>query len=120
MGYASVGSVSIGGPYSVLGVARDTPSRRAIFVCEPRRESDERACATRFCRESPGWPIAVPRRRRTCRRCSSSSRAAGAKAASFDAGIQFALERVLVDPDFLLRVYRDPVGTRGSAAQRIR
>ena len=28
---------------------------------------------------------------------------------SFDAGIQFALERMLVDPDFLLRVYRDPV-----------
>ena len=27
---------------------------------------------------------------------------------SFDAGIQFALERMLVDPDFLLRVHRDP------------
>jgi hypothetical protein len=27
---------------------------------------------------------------------------------TFDAGIQMALERLLVDPDFLLRVYRDP------------
>ena len=27
---------------------------------------------------------------------------------SFEAGIQFALERMLVDPDFLLRVQRDP------------
>jgi hypothetical protein len=27
---------------------------------------------------------------------------------SFDAGIQFALERMLVDPDFLLRIYREP------------
>src|SRR5439155_1064209 len=26
---------------------------------------------------------------------------------SFDAGIQFALERMLVDPDFLLRVHHD-------------
>ena len=26
----------------------------------------------------------------------------------FRAGIQFALERMLVDPEFLLRVYRDP------------
>ena len=26
---------------------------------------------------------------------------------SFDAGIQFALERMLVDPDFLLRVHAD-------------
>jgi hypothetical protein len=30
---------------------------------------------------------------------------------SFDAGIQFALERMLVDPDFLLRVYREPTPT---------
>jgi len=34
---------------------------------------------------------------------------------SFDAGIQFALERALVDPDFLLRVYRDPPVARGTA-----
>ena len=27
---------------------------------------------------------------------------------SFDAGIQLALERLLVDPDFLLRIERDP------------
>ena len=35
---------------------------------------------------------------------------------SFDSGIQFALERMLVDPDFLLRVYRDP----GSAQLKLR
>ena len=27
---------------------------------------------------------------------------------TFETGVQFALERMLVDPDFLLRVYRDP------------
>jgi hypothetical protein len=32
---------------------------------------------------------------------------------SFDAGIQFALERLLVDPDFLLRVYRDSKQSEG-------
>ena len=36
----------------------------------------------------------------------------GEMAASFEAGIQFALERMLVDPDFLLRVYRDPESGR--------
>ena len=41
---------------------------------------------------------------------------------NFDAGIQFALERVLVDPDFLLRVYRDPGHARrsGVSAERSR
>ncbi len=28
---------------------------------------------------------------------------------SFDEGIQFVIERMLVDPDFLLRVYKTPV-----------
>jgi hypothetical protein len=34
---------------------------------------------------------------------------------TFDDGIQFALERMLVDPDFLLRVYRDPAKPVGTA-----
>jgi hypothetical protein len=35
---------------------------------------------------------------------------------TFESGVQFALERVLVDPDFLLRVYRDPkTSTKPSA-----
>ncbi len=33
---------------------------------------------------------------------------------SFETGIQFALERMLVDPDFLLRVYRDPADAGGT------
>ena len=47
MGYASVGSVQIGGPVSrSRGPAKDTPSRRAIFVCEPRsRGPTNSACA---------------------------------------------------------------------------
>jgi hypothetical protein len=34
---------------------------------------------------------------------------------NFDAGIQFALERMLVDPDFLLRVHRDPAPVKQAA-----
>jgi hypothetical protein len=35
---------------------------------------------------------------------------------SFDHGIQFALERMLVDPDFLLRVHREPAVARDAGA----
>ena len=38
---------------------------------------------------------------------------------SFDAGIQFALERMLVDPDFLLRVHRDPPARRQAGSRAI-
>ena len=36
---------------------------------------------------------------------------------TFDAGMQFALERMLVDPDFLLRVHRDPHPQANGAPQ---
>jgi len=48
MDYSNVGSVQIGGPYKIAGVAKDTPSRRAIFVCQPGVVSEERACASRI------------------------------------------------------------------------
>src|ERR1700747_2343199 len=35
MGYANLGAIQIGGPYEAPGTAKDTPSRRAIFVCRP-------------------------------------------------------------------------------------
>ncbi|HMF95958.1 MAG TPA: DUF1587 domain-containing protein, partial [Vicinamibacterales bacterium] len=46
MGYASVGSVQIGGPYTVSGSLAQKPSRRAIFICAPKTAADEPACAT--------------------------------------------------------------------------
>src|SRR5580704_13928262 len=44
MGNANVGLVQIGGPYAAPGPARDTPSRKAIYVCQPTA-SEERSCA---------------------------------------------------------------------------
>jgi mono/diheme cytochrome c family protein len=46
MDFANVHSVQIGGPYQTAGPAKDTPSRRTIFVCEPKVAAEERACAT--------------------------------------------------------------------------
>ena len=108
MGYAAVRSVEIGGPYQVADTVADTPSRRAIFTCAPSRVDQERACATE---------ILSSLARRAFRRPVTEGEvdsllrffAAGRAAGSFEAGIQFALERILVDPDFLLRVYRDPI-----------
>jgi mono/diheme cytochrome c family protein len=107
MGYASVGSLSVAGPYSGSASATATPSRRAIFACEPRRESDERPCATRILSRIARLAYrrpAAPSDVQTLLQFFANGRREGG---SFDAGIQFALERVLLDPDFLLRVHRD-------------
>jgi hypothetical protein len=108
MGYAGVNEVMISGPYQIQGAAKDTPSRREIFICEPKAEVEEEACAgqilERMARRAYRRPL-VPDDVQTLMTFFRQGRLDGR---SFDAGIQFALERLLVDPDFLLRVYRDP------------
>ena len=119
MDYANVGSVQIGGPYQAQSGAgaRTRPSRRAIFVCQPQAAAEERACATkilsRMARLAYRRPVTNADVQTLLEFFDSGRRDGG----SFDAGIQFALERMLVDPDFLLRVHRDPaVEHRRSAA----
>ncbi len=101
-------NVSISGPYNAKG-SGDTPSRRRIFVCRPAGESDELPCAKR---------ILSTLERRAYRRPVTDSDlddllpfyTAGRAESGFDLGIQKALERMLVSPQFLFRIERDPVG----------
>jgi mono/diheme cytochrome c family protein len=131
MGYAAVGSVQIGGPFKIDALAKDTPSRRAIFVCEPERgggapaTNNETACATtilsRLARLAYRRPV-TKADTQTLLEFFETGRENGGKVAGnaggrFEAGIQFALERLLVDPDFLLRVHRDPPRVRQVSAK---
>ena len=109
MDHAAVGAVQIGGPFEAGGVAADTPSRRAIFICQPAAVSEERACASKIlsgiARRAYRRPV-TDRDRVSLLAFFDMGRREGG---SFEAGIQYGLERILVDPDFLLRVYREPV-----------
>ncbi len=109
-GDAAVEHMAIGGPYVSTGPG-DTPSRRAIFVCRPDQGAaadEEDACAEE---------ILTSLARRAYRRPIDAADLAtvmefyraGRDDGSFDAGIQLALERLLISPDFLFRVERDPV-----------
>src|SRR5213079_1158360 len=40
MEFANVNWLQIGGPYKTEGPAKDTPSRRAVFVCQPKAAAD--------------------------------------------------------------------------------
>ena len=117
-GNAAVDSVAIGGPYQVTGVS-DTPSRRAIFVCRPSARSDETACATRIlsrlARRAFRRPVTDDDRQMLLP-FFDRGRAEGG---SFDAGVQLALERLLVDPDFLLRLELDPPEVAPGAVYRL-
>ena len=98
-----------------------SPSDRPRRHAEPRRDlrlPAERSRPKSVVRDEDSFahgaarvsPAGHERRRR--RRCSTFFDRRDARGGSFDAGIQFALERMLVDPDFLLRVHRDPAPPR--------
>ena len=110
---ASIGSVQIGGPFTVTGTAKDTASRRAIFSCQPASTADQ-ACATsilsRAARLAYRRPVAPADVKTLLTFFDAGVRDGG----TFDTGIQFALERMLVDPDFLLRVYHQPADVKAA------
>jgi mono/diheme cytochrome c family protein len=106
-GNAAVGSVAIGGPYRVDGPG-NTPSRRGIFVCEPVRGAEEEGCATKILSRVARRAFRRPVTARDVQVLLGFFKDGRASGGSFDAGIQLALERLLVDPDFLLRIEREP------------
>jgi len=109
-GNAEVQALTIEGPYEGA-VPEDTPSRRRIFLCYPGADSEEDACAERILSRLARLAYRQPPTDQdieTLLRFFEEGRAK--EGGSFDTGIQLALERLLVDPDFLLRVEGDPPG----------
>ena len=109
----------ISGPFDGT-VPEDTLSRRRIFTCRPDggAAEEEEACA----REIVG---ALARRayRRPVRGADVEPLLAvyreGRAAGGFEAGVERALEALLSMPGFLLRVERQPVGTRPGGVYRL-
>ena len=123
MDYASVGSVQIGGPYgtapAATALASATPSRRRIFTCAPRLPAEEQACATKILSRMAQLAYRRPVANADVQTLLAFFDRGRADGKSFDAGIQFALERMLVDPDFLLRVYRDPTNVASGFSRSV-
>ena len=101
-----VDTVRLEGPFDPTGPG-DTPSRRRIFVCRPAGEADAEPCA----REILGTLA-----RRAYRRPVTDADVetllqfyrSGYSEGGFERGIQEGLARLLVSPQFLFRIERDP------------
>ena len=96
----------IDGPYDASG-SGDTPSRRAIFTCRPASSADDGPCVdeilTRLATRLYRRPVNA-RALEILRSFYQTGRARG----GFEEGIRTALERMLVDPQFLFRFERKP------------
>src|SRR5438552_1495650 len=109
-----VDRVQIEGPFNATGPG-DTPSRRRIFVCAPSGAGEEPQCAktilSTLARRAYRRPVTEKDVDRLIR-CYASARDEG----GFEAGIRAALEAILIDPEFLFRVERDPAGVAPGSA----
>jgi hypothetical protein len=111
---AAINRVTIRGPAVVVGPG-DTPSRRRIFLCRPATSAEETGCARR---------ILTDLARRAYRRPAVAAdiedlmpfHNSGRKEGSFELGIQRAIERLLVSPQFLFRIEREPAGIARNSA----
>jgi hypothetical protein len=104
----AVYQVTLTGPYDARG-ARDSPSRRRIFVARPASPAEEEDCArtilTTLLRRAARRPVGDADLEPVMRRY-REARARG----DFDAGIKAGLAAVLMSHAFLFRVERDPEG----------
>ena len=102
----SVGTIAIQGPLKVTGLG-DTVSRQKIFMCRPSGVQDEELCAEK---------ILSTLARRAYRRPITEEDLVSImipyhmayKEGGFEAGIKFALQRILISPEFLFLIERDP------------
>lgn len=103
--------VLIEGPHNVTGPG-DTPSRERIFVCRPSRDAEADGCARTIVSRLARRAFRRPVTQDDVDRLLAFYRTARADR-GFEAGIQAALESVLVDPEFLFRVERDVASAPG-------
>ncbi len=116
-GVPIINRVQITGPFAATG-SGDTPSRRRIFVCQPKTTAEELPCAK---------TIISTLARRAYRRPVNdadlelllSFYQKGRNKGSFDAGIETALRLVLTDPKFLYRAEPDPASVKPDSIYRI-
>ena len=106
--------VSIVGPYDPIGPGT-SPSRSQVFECYPKSASEEDECAKR---------ILASLARRAYRRPVMEADVElplrtyheGHESGGFETGIERALASILVNPNFLFRIERDPPGLQAATA----
>ena len=113
-----VTSVTITGPHNARG-AGDTPSGARIFTCRPSSPSDEPECARTIlaglARRAYRGPVG-DEALQVLLDFYEDGRASGG---GFKAGIELALRRLLVSPEFLVRIEADPTAVTPDTPYRI-
>ncbi len=115
--FPHVGTVRIEGPFNAER-AKDSPSRRKIFVCTPTGAADETACARKIITNLVKHAYRRPAVAGDVNVLMDFYQA-GKKEGSFDDGIEMALARVLASPKFIYRIEAEPAALAAGQPYRL-
>jgi hypothetical protein len=112
--FPHVGTIRIEGPFSATA-AKDSASRRKIFICTPKTAAEETACARRITTN-----LATYAYRRPTTQADINLLMAfydqGRKEKNFETGIEMVVARILASVQFIYRIEEEPVTRTGSTA----
>jgi uncharacterized protein DUF1592/uncharacterized protein DUF1588/uncharacterized protein DUF1585/uncharacterized protein DUF1587/uncharacterized protein DUF1595/cytochrome c len=110
---AGIDRIEIAGPFNATAVG-NTESRRRIFSCRPQSKAEQRPCAEKILVDVASRAFRAPQRPQDLTDILRFYES-GQADAGFEAGIQQALSRVLIDPRFLFRFEAEPGSTAPGA-----
>jgi mono/diheme cytochrome c family protein len=106
-GQPHIQTLTINGPFDSTGPG-ETASRRRIFTCRPANANAELSCARQIVSTLGRRAYRQPLTDTDLQRLMSFFET-GRRTGGFEAGIQAALQRILVSPQFIFRIERDSV-----------
>jgi hypothetical protein len=109
--YPHIGSVRIDGPFVAKGAAQGAArsvARERIFVCHPENAADEPNCARKIVTALTRRAFRGLETERDVQKVLDFYARGREQGGSFDAGVEMALQRVLVDTKFIYRLEAEP------------
>ena len=121
--FPHVGTVRIEGPFNAT-MAKDSASRRKVFICSPSTAAEEAACArrivTRLVTRAYRHPAATGEVDALMAFYKDGRNpSTGSGQGSFDKGVENVLARVLASPKFIYRIETEPVVAKVGQPYRI-
>lgn len=116
--FPHVGKIRIDGPNDAKG-ASNTPSRSKIFVCHPATPSEETGCAKKIVATLARHAFRRPVTDQDTEMLMGFYQLGRNDGGKFDQGIEMALRRILVDPEFYFRKEAEPANVRPGQPYRI-
>ena len=113
-----VGSMAISGPFESSGIGT-TPSRDQVFICEPAHPTAEESCAHSILSRLVRRAYRGQHTDEDVEVLLDFYRTGREHEGTFDDGIEMALRRLLVSPQFLFRIEAPPEGVAPGTPYRV-